>query len=855
MTTQTELFKVKANPKVSGHGYGSAEIFFLSGFPSKTDLLNGLALTGHAESTLNTFLYPHKLNLKNCYRSSFIKEQLSFSGNNSKKVKDAVDKMDVEGYLDILYEEIKEVAPNLIVPLDDVALGAVFPHINGLHKPKGRKHWVYCYRGSILPLRADFSERLGRSIKVIPTLHPTQLEIDWTARAYVQLDYVKIKEWMNSTQPIEEYGLTWVARTAVEFERFLMRAYSKNPKRVSFDIETYGGMITCISFCFDSYEACTVPLNDYSLSLAERVLLHRLVGRVLADTKIEKNNQNIKYDWIILERFGFKINNVRSDTMLKGALLYPELPKGLDFYTSIYTPIPYYKDEGKEFNPKLHSRDRLYIYCAKDSLSAQIISEKEDVELEENNLKELYETEVAPSILIYKNIDETGLLVDDSVRTHLLNKYEALYDSNLSLLRGLCGNDSFNPASPKQVGELVYETLKYPARRKTLENGTTSFVTNKETLDDLLINCAGNNKAGAVGVSILSRVIVCRKLAKIIEYIETPLHPDGTFRGSSNLSGTETGRSSFSKTIDEIILRTPRNNKWTRRLGRSLQTITKHGFQIDDDIFEDFGDSKIADDLRTMFVPHKNYVFIEGDGSGAEARAVFVLAEDYDGLESMDKKPKIHAKTAALLFNVDVNTITKDFPSIPKVGIAYYDMGKRVRHAGNYDMGAFRLAQMTHLPLAECQAMLDKFHQANPSLRGVFHKEVFDFVSKHRYLITPYGRRRDFFAKFSKDLLKEALAYIPQSLISDITKFTMPRITSELPGYMTKYKFVTEQHDGILAEVHKDYAVGYVESFKRLYERKVDFRKGSLPRDFDLVIPAEMAMSSENWKNLIEFKI
>src|SRR6185436_16141590 len=146
------------------------------------------------------------------------------------------------------------------------------------------------------------------------------------------------------------------------------------------------------------------------------------------------------------------------------------------------------------------------------------------------------------------------------------NKYTGLYSSNLSILQNLVGNLSFNPRSPKQVGEFIYEDLKFPVRKKTLENGVQSYNTSKETLDDLLINHADKNRAGQIGVAILNRIIVCRKLSKILEYIDTSLHPDNTFRGSSNLAGTETGRSSFSKTIDEIVLPQQRNNKWTRRL-------------------------------------------------------------------------------------------------------------------------------------------------------------------------------------------------------------------------------------------------------------------------------------------------
>jgi len=850
------------NPIVSSHGYSDADIFFLEGHPGKTDVSNGLALTGYNESTLNQFLYPLKINLKQCYRSAYIKEKLEYSGTNPKKLRLALARINTEKYLDLLFDEIKEVAPNVIVPLDDVALAAVFPHITSLHKPKGRRYWNYCYRGSILPLRADFTTRLLRNIRVIPTLSPLQLNMDWSARSFVQLDFKRIKENALYTQPIEEFGLCWVARTTREFEQFLIRQYAKSPKRVTFDIETYGGLLTCISFCFDNYESCTVPLLDSDMSSAELIFLWRLVGKVLADPNIEKNNQNIKYDWTILQRFCFNVVNVRSDTMLKGALLYPELPKGLDFYTSIYTPIPYYKDEGKEFNPKIHTRDRLYLYCAKDSLSASIISTEQDKELEENGLKELYEKEVAPSILIYKDIDCNGILVDQQQKEKLLDKYTNLYESNLVLLRTLCGNSEYNPNSTKQVGALIYEQLGFPVRKHTLDNGVEAYDTDKQTLDDLHINHPNDNYQGKVGVEILERQIISRKLAKGLEYINTPLHPDGTFRGSSNMAGAETGRSSFSKTIDEVILsdeeRTVnerRDNKWTRRLGRSLQTITKHGFEIDKELFDDYKSTKIANDLRSMFVPHKDYLFVECDGKGAEARAVFVLAEDYEALAAMDQKPALHAKTIGLILGIDPRTITKKEPIVPKINTPYYELGKRIRHAGHNGMRAFRLSQYIHMPLTYCENLMNKFHESNPKIHANFHEPLMEIVRTKRELINPNGRRRTFFGKLNDSLYQEAKSCIQQGVISDVTKFTMWRIKEDLEGYNKRYKFLTEQHDGILTEVHKDNVVPFVYTFKKHYERDVDFTNCSLSRNFKLSIPVEVSISETNWQYLEETEI
>jgi len=457
--------------------------------------------------------------------------------------------------------------------------------------------------------------------------------------------------------------------------------------------------------------------------------------------------------------------------------------------------------------------------------------------------------------LIYKNIDKVGLLVDDSQKQKLLSKYEFTYKTNLAYLRDLVGNPDLNPSSNPQVGKLVYEDLKYPKRIKTNpETGKETYKTDKDTLDEFLITLGDNSKAGKDGYKILSRIIMCRKIRKIIEFVDSPLTPDGRLIGSYNISGTETGRTSCSKSIDEVLV--PENigkkgNK-TRKIGRSLQTITKHGFAVDEDVFDEINDTEIANDLRNMFVAPKDYFFVEGDGAGAEARVVFVLADDYDALATMDQKPKIHAKTAGLVFGIDPKLITSDKDGLrhPKIGTLYYDLGKRIRHAGHYDMEEFRLAQMTHLYISICKEILDKFHNGNPKIRGVFHNEIIDVINNTRRLVTPFGRRRDFFAKLDKKLYKEAYAYLPQSIVGDQTKFTMRRIIEALPGYMSKYKFVVENHDSLTSYVHRDLKDQYIETFQEKYERTIDFNQCSLSRDFHLKIPVEIAISDSNWGDL-----
>ncbi len=835
-------------PKVSSHGASAATILFLGGYPLAADINTGLALSGIFESRLNTYLKPHGMTINECYRAVFIRERLSYSGTSSPKLRMAIQEVDTDFYEKLLFQDICDLRPNVVVPLDDIALGAIFPHIKTISKPRNRKHWIYCYRGSVLPLRNDWQAHINYPIRVIPAISPQILMGDTAANSYAQLDYERIVKNKNCTLPIDEYGTRWVCRTAEAFHNYVTRSLNNDPKFLTFDIETYGGLITCIGFSFDGVEGCSVPFLDDSLSRTERALMLKYVDKLLRHP-IPKVNQNIKYDWIILERFGFQVNNVVGDTMMLGSLLYPELPKGLDFYTSIYTPIPYYKDEGKDFNPKRESKDRLYLYNALDGISTHYVYTKQLEELTEDPLLEkFYTSEFMPLLPIYKRMDETGIRIDEQAKTKLINKYKSLYESNLFTLRSMVGSDKFLANSNPQVGKLLYEQLGFPKRTKRTEGGELNYRTDKGTLDDLLINHA--DKVGLFGKSIIARIIVCRKLSKVLEYLSTPISLDGRFRSTSNLCGTETGRSSYSKSLDELFV-----SGELKRVGRSLQTISKHGFKIDEDVFEDLEDKSIAHDLRSMFVPSFGFVFIEADGSAAEARHVAVLSEDWELLESFDKRPKVHAKTAAMIFDIDVNTITKDFPSIPVIGITYYDLGKRIRHAGNYKTGAGMVSLMTHLNMTLCQNMLTKFHAGNPNIREVFHKQIEEVLmnknhSSYRRLRNPLGRIRTFFAAGGEDLIKEGIATIPQSAVSDHTKTSIPRILEIAP----QIKFLAEMHDGLLSEVKIGTEMKCAKVIKHVMERSMSYRECTLARDFDLVVPAEVSFG-ENWMDLKEVHV
>ena len=213
-----------------------------------------------------------------------------------------------------------------------------------------------------------------------------------------------------------------------------------------------------------------------------------------------------------------------------------------------------------------------------------------------------------------------------------------------------------------------------------------------------------------------------------------------------------------------------------------------------------------------------------------------------------DIPPKIHARTAAQIFpGVKAEDITKATPIIKEIGMAYYDLGKRIKHAGNYAMEAFKLAQMTHLSIQECIAKMQLFHLANPEIRGVFHAQVKDAILRDRKLVTPFLRQRIFFDKVTPDTYRKGYAQIPQSTIGDLTKFTMRLVLAERNDVW----YLSESHDELFGEVPKETYKKIAELSMKHYSRPIDFNLCTLKRDYQLTIPAEAEYSEENWASMI----
>ena len=785
------------------------------------DMSSGLALSGDAERKLSSICSSAGLQLRDFWRTALIKERINLTdpGENIKLVTDQ--------YKSILLGEINAIQPNVLIPLSELSFHYL-TSLSGIRK----------FRGSVLPPRPDLG--LSRpNVRVLPVLGPNPYLYQDEKLSFIsRLDFAKVARNLGNTEPIVEPGIVWICHTAEAFREFIARHYDKSSLLV-FDIEIYANFPTCISFCFDGKESVCIPIIDCEISIDQRMLMLQLVLKLLA-SPIPKGNQNVKFDWRKLHRLGWKVENVVADTMLGQAVNYAEFPKNLGFLTSLYTDMPYFKDEGKEFDPSKYNRNKLYIYNAKDSLATHQIATAQAAERKELGTEAVYNN-LMIILPIYMEMEENGLLVDDTQRKKLLAKYENLYDIYCLKLKKLIGRE-INPLSSLVVGKLVYGELGFKTVRGVKKQKSGNPSADEESLELLIWigECNSN-----LGKTILRTIIDCRKIHKVIEILVLDRYPDGRHRCEFNLAGAETGRTTASETSD-YYLRIKDGKVRLANLGHSFQTIGKHGFTVDG--------IEYGKDIRSMFVPTPGYSFVEMDLSQAEARVDAVLAKDYDILAIFDGPVGIHKLTGSWVYDCEPSEIKKNTLWIGPSGVGEdrYLVSKVVRHAGERNMKEDRLLMMLHKPIIECQKVLKVFHDKQPNIRGVFHRQIREQIQQNRNLVAPNGRRRDFFGRIDEHTINEGISFLPQAIVTDYLKQSLERTISESRAFVRP---LSEAHDGFLSEVKLGHEEEYAKTFKTNVEVPIDFRKCSLSRDYELTIPCESAIGKDNWQEMKDLKL
>ncbi len=579
------------NIAVPPEGPRDAKIAIVGEAPGQVELKQGRPFVGPSGQLLNKVLSRSGIRRSSCYITNVIKSRKI---QISRYYKDKNNKNPTEELLQLwedIEQELEEINPDLTIVLGAEALKAVM---------KDPTVSIGEWRGSIL--KASFG-------KYIPMYHPAHVIRQYENFPILCFDMDRAADEFSRGPELELPERTYLTNPSLsQIRDFVDRC--KQAEWLAFDIETAGSgsrFIDCIALAYSSDVAMSIPIaqrnGEPCWSIDDEAEVWRMLTDILEDPSVKKIGQNAQYDIIFLQRSGINVRNLALDTMNLANVIYPELPKGLDFLVSIYTREPFYKDTIQS--------DR-WVYNAKDAALTYEVAMAQIEDAKEIDVLDFYYNHVHPLLQIYIDIHELGVKIDEEKLSDARAEVEKKLEELQSELNSLAGKE-LNVYSSKQMKEFLYETLNFKPRYGKTGNPTADANTIKELYRKT------HNRA-------LELILEVREHRKLLSsYLNVDYDDDGRLRSAYLVSGTETGRLSSRKSVDGK--------------GLNLQTIP-------------------AGVCRECYVPDEGYTFVGADLGQAENRVVAYASGDPNMLKVVNSGGDIHRTNAAMIFDKNLEDIT-----------------------------------------------------------------------------------------------------------------------------------------------------------------------------------------------------
>ncbi len=578
----------------------------------------------------------------------------------------------------------------------------------------------------------------------------------------------------------------------------------KKEKRVSLDTETDSpfptrARLVGMSFSLKPDQAIYLPLrHDYrqapeQLSL-ERVF--RILGTVLADSRIKKIGQNIKYDYIVLQKEAQALEGIDLDTMVLSYLLEPNWgAHSLDKLALHYLQakaISYQEVAGKGKNELTMNEvdiDRVGPYACQDADFALKLSQILWPKVVENELDSLYRTIERPLISVLADMEIWGVKIDTERLKDLSEELQESLDRIEKKIYEISG-EKFNLNSPSQLAYILFEKLGLPATRKTKK--TKGYSTSVSVLQEL-----------AAHHPIAQHALEYRQLAKLkstyADALPLLIHPQsGRIHTSYNQTVTATGRLSSS---DPNLQNIPARGEWGQR-------------------------------FRAAFVPEEGSLLLSADYSQIELRVLAHLSEDPGLIETFIQDRDIHQETANQVFG---NT-TVLFPEEQR------RRAKIINFSIIYGATAYSLARELGSSGSEAQQFIDRYFEKHPKVKEFLEKSVQNAREKG-FAETLFGRKRQVPELRHKDKTVQqfgrriALNTPIQGTAADLMKLAMIKIWKEFKKRKLKTKMILQVHDELVFEVPKN----EVEKTEALVKKQME-------RVFVLKVPLKVHLGwGTNW--------
>ncbi|MEX0969274.1 MAG: DNA polymerase I [Paracoccaceae bacterium] len=575
---------------------------------------------------------------------------------------------------------------------------------------------------------------------------------------------------------------------AAALQKWIDAAYRRG--FVAFDTETTGldemvADLVGISLAVEPGEACYIPLAHRegegdllgASTMAEgQMPLNDALAQIkpmLEDPSILKIGQNIKYDLKIMARYGVNIAPI-DDTMLLSYALHAGLHNhGLDALSDRYLshrPIPIKSLLGTGKAAK--SFDQVPIadaapYAAEDADITLRLWKTFKPRLVQAGVTTVYETMERPLVPVLAQMERHGILVDRDHLSRMSNNFAQKMAQLEDEIHGLAGG-KFNVASPKQLGEILFEQMGLLGGKK---GKTDAYSTGADVLEDL----------AAEGHELPARVLDWRQMAKLkstyTDALQTHINTEtGRVHTSYSIAGANTGRlASTDPNLQNIPVRTEEGRR-----------------------------------IREAFIAAPGNVLVSLDYSQIELRILAHIAEIDSLRQAFADGHDIHAMTASQMFGVPIENMD---PAIRR-------RAKAINFGVIYGISGFGLARNLRIPRAEAQAFIDMYFERFPGIREYMDATI-AFGKAHGYVQTLFGRKihtPEIGAKGPQaGFAKRAAINAPiQGTAADIIRRAMIRMPEAIAGLPAK--MLLQVHDELLFEVEQSAVEDTIAAARRVME-------------------------------------
>jgi DNA polymerase I-like protein with 3'-5' exonuclease and polymerase domains/uracil-DNA glycosylase len=789
------------------YGPSDARLMIVSDCVTYRDLQSGTILN---DREFDRMLTEAGLFRQHCFVTSLIKDQISgqsFEAQvppNKKSVtplhRPLHDRHVTPGVLaglDALNRDIDLVRPKIILALGNGPLFA-------LTGKWGIKSW----RSSII----DYTTPAGHCCHIIPTYTPGYIQSVWKDRGTAIHDIRKAAALSRLDEPIVAPDYKFLIEpdfaTAAKTLQTLLGKLALGRTKLSVDIETRGGHIACTGIAWSKVDAICIPhlravvqeMPNWKTKIhywreeEESFLLH-LLYRVLTHPNAEVIGQNFIYDAQYFYRWFHFIPRFKRDTMIAQHSIFSTMPKGLDVLSSLYCEHHvYWKDESKNWNPKLGER-QLWSYNCMDCVRTFEIDDEQQstIAVMSASWPALPGVHDFQQSLFYPVLETMirGLRVDETSKESLSSELLSAIDAKNAWISEVLGHD-LNIKSPKQMQDLFYRVLAQREVKKRSKTGVSV------TTDDAALETIATREP--LLLPLCSAIRDLRSLGVFRStFLEADLDSDNRMRCSFNIGGTDTYRFSSSENAFGS--------------GLNLQNIPKGD--------EAFG----LPNVRKLFIPDPGYEFFDIDLDSADLRIV-VWESDCKEMKAMFAEGlKPYVEVAKEYYRDP--SIDKHHPS--------YKLFKALCHGTNYLGTPSGLAGRIGLNVSEVERIQKWYYGKFPEIE-TWQEDLKRRATSDRYVENVFGYRYYIFDRLEGNVINQVVAWVPQSTVACLIN----------RGYHNIHTREKDIH--VLLQVHDSLAGQYPAELRdQCLGRIVEHCSVPLPYEEPLVIPVGIVSSDRSW--------